>query len=100
MNMRDYVSDDHIESIGEIATGQARIIQALSLDNLQKDKEIERLNNIINKLDSFDWIIEVKNELYIDCNGNEGIFKYYDEATTKLTRKFFLILREIKGEDK
>ena len=48
-NIRDYVSDDHIESIGEIATGQARIIQVLTLDNSQKDKEIERLNNIINR---------------------------------------------------
>ena len=47
-NIRDYVSDDHIESIGEIATGQARIIQALSLDNSQKDKEIERLNKKLN----------------------------------------------------
>ena len=50
-NIRDYVSDDHIESIGEIATGQARIIQVLTLDNSQKDKEIERLNNIINELE-------------------------------------------------
>ena len=48
--MRDYVSDDHIESIGEIATGQARIIQALTLDNSQKDKEIERLNDVVNEL--------------------------------------------------
>lgn len=43
-NIRDHISDDHIESISEIATGQASIIQALSLDNSQKDKEIERLN--------------------------------------------------------
>ena len=52
-NIRDYVSDDHIESIGEIATGQARIIQVLTLDNSQKDKEIERLNNIINEFDKW-----------------------------------------------
>ena len=51
-NIRDYVSDEHIESIGEIAKGQSRIIQALSLDNSQKDKEIERLNNIINEINS------------------------------------------------
>ena len=50
INIRDYVSDDHIESISEIATGQAKIIQALSLDNSQKDKEIERLNELVKGL--------------------------------------------------
>lgn len=45
INIRDYVSDDHVESIGEIARSQSAIIQALSIDNSNLEKEIERLNN-------------------------------------------------------
>ena len=51
VNIRDYVSDDHVESIGEIARSQSSIIQALSIDNSKQEKEIERLNNIINELE-------------------------------------------------
>ena len=61
-NIRDYVSDDHIESIGEIATGQARIIQVLTLDNSQKDKEIERLNNIKEK--AINELFNLKDMIY------------------------------------
>ena len=39
-NMRDYVSDDHIESIGEIAKSQSAIIQALSLENSKLENPI------------------------------------------------------------
>lgn len=46
LNIRDYVSDNHIESTNEIATDK----QALLLDNSQKDKEIERLSNIIKEV--------------------------------------------------
>ena len=49
--IRNYVSNDHIESIGEIAKSQSAIIQALSLDNSKLEREIERLNNIINELE-------------------------------------------------
>ena len=64
-NIRNYVSDDHIESIGEIARGQANIIQALSLDNSQKDKEIERLHSIIKEvreyINSIGWNTTIPN---------------------------------------
>ena len=57
VNIRDYVSKDQIESISEIATGQASIIQALSLDNSQKDKEIERLNKTIELINANAMIV-------------------------------------------
>lgn len=83
--MRDYVSDDHIESIGEIAKNQSAIIQALSLDNSQKDKEIERLNNIINE---FDKLIENEiNESKLEDNYERVDSLEYCLAT----------LRELKG---
>ena len=46
-NMRDYVSDDHIESIGEIAKSQSAIIQALSLENSKLKSQLQQKENII-----------------------------------------------------
>ena len=40
--MRDYVSDDHIESIGEIAKSQSAIIQALSLENSKLEDQLQQ----------------------------------------------------------
>ena len=45
--MRDYVSDDHIESIGEIAKSQSAIIQALSLENSKLETQLQQKENII-----------------------------------------------------
>ena len=51
-NMRDYVSDDHIESIGEIAKSQSAIIQALSLENSKLEAQLQQKENIIKGLDN------------------------------------------------
>ncbi len=62
MNIRDFVSNDHIESPFEIIKTQGVAIQAHMLENEQlqkelksvydkltnKDKKIQRLNNIVN----------------------------------------------------
>ena len=84
-NMKDYVSDDHIESIGEIAKSQSAIIQALSLDNSKLEREIERLNNkeeqLIRRLEDLIVVGEqVENEWAVDiCK---------------------MIIKELKGSDK
>lgn len=49
-NMRDYVSDDHIESIGEIAKSQSAIIQALSLENSKLKSQLQQKENIIKEV--------------------------------------------------
>ena len=49
-NMRDYVSDDHIESIGEIAKSQSAIIQALSLENSKLENQLQQKENIIKEV--------------------------------------------------
>ena len=48
--MRDYVSDDHIESIGEIAKSQSAIIQALSLENSKLRNQLQQKENIIKEV--------------------------------------------------
>ena len=47
VNIRDYVSDDHVESIGEISRSQSAIIQALSIDNSNLEKQLLHKDNII-----------------------------------------------------
>ena len=49
-NMRDYVSDDHIESIWEIAKGQSAIIQALSIENSKLENQLQQKENIIKEV--------------------------------------------------
>lgn len=49
-NTRDYVSDDHIESIGEIAKSQSAIIQALSLENSKLETQLQQKENIIKEV--------------------------------------------------
>ena len=48
--MRDYVSDDHIESIEEIAKSQSAIIQALSLENSKLRNQLQQKENIIKEV--------------------------------------------------
>ena len=108
--MRDYVSDDHIENIGEIATGQARIIQALSLDNSQKDKEIERLKDVIknkhlkeierlnNILSNFEkWLDTVPNYFMDTRSNNTGV--YVQKGMQQMIDMSKNKLQELKGDD-
>ena len=88
VNIRNYVSNDHIESIGEIAKSQSAIIQALSLDNSKLEREIERLNNIINEFDK--WLLGEQMMFYRGSD-NERLIRY---GETKL--KWL----ELKGSDK
>lgn len=89
VNIRNYVSNDHIESIGEIAKSQSAIIQALSLDNSKLEREIERLSNIINELE--DSIVGKINVLYQVRGQSNAI-----QELSILLRQ----LRELKGSDK
>ena len=50
VNIRDYVSDDHVESIGEIARSQSAIIQALSIDNSNLKNQLQQKDNIIKEV--------------------------------------------------
>ena len=50
VNIRDYVSDDHVESIGEIARSQSAIIQALSIDNSNLKSQLQQKENIIKEV--------------------------------------------------
>ena len=50
VNIRDYVSDDHVESIGEIARSQSAIIQALSIDNSNLKNQLQQKENIIKEI--------------------------------------------------
>lgn len=50
VNIRDYVSDDHVESIGEIARSQSAIIQALSIENGNLQNQLQQKENIIKEV--------------------------------------------------
>lgn len=50
VNIRDYVSDDHVESIGEIARSQSAIIQALSIENSNLENQLQQKENIIKEV--------------------------------------------------
>ena len=104
-NIRDYVSDDHVESIGEIAKSQSAIIQALSLDNSQKDKEIERLNHIIDKQDrDITTLTKCKIKLKYIINELEKWIKENDLGKYRTenvvdTDELLDKLQELKGEN-
>ena len=70
VNIRDYVSDDHVESIGEIARSQSAIIQALSIDNSNLEKQLQQKENIIKKAINYikeeSWFCYKDNEEVID----------------------------------
>lgn len=108
--MSDYVSDDHIESIGEIVSGQARIIQALSLDNSQKDKEIERLNDVVNELIAKNEnLMKYKRFIYniiitpVDCK-NPYHYQLHNYTKQNLYEQLYNLRKEIidelKGDNK
>ena len=86
-NMRDYVSDDHIESIEEIAKSQSAIIQALSLENSKLENQLQQKENIINELDQV--IIEFKKQI-------EEERKNYREIISNFVDK----VKELKGSEK
>ena len=85
VNIRNYVSNDHIESIGEIAKSQSAIIQALSLDNSKLEREIERLNNIIN---------ESAEEILKELEEN----RHLSYGVALAIRQKLLDYKELKGE--
>ena len=93
-NIRDYVSDDHIESIGEIAKSQSAIIQALSLENSKLRNQLQQKENIIKEVREY---IE-NNDLYeqdydYDYEENLVVGPPSDETARK-------ILLGILGSDK
>lgn len=59
MNIRNSVPNDHIQSISEIAKSQSSMIQLLTIEIQEKDKEISRLNNIIDELEK--WLKDEAN---------------------------------------
>ncbi len=87
VNIRDYVSDDHVESIGEIARSQSAIIQALSIDNSNLKSQLQQKENIIKEvrehIDNLKplTIVEtsIKEELKSAYNPKETSIKGTDE---------------------
>ena len=75
-NMRDYVSDDHIESIGEIAKSQSAIIQALSLENSKLEAQLQQKENIINEVR--EYIENHKKMTQGRFNGKEWVEQYFE----------------------
>ena len=66
-NMRDYVSDDHIESVGEIAKSQSAIIQALSLENSKLRNQLQQKDSIIEE------VREYANNIMFETKAEEKI---------------------------
>lgn len=59
MNIRNSVPNDHIQSISEIAKSQSSMIQLLTIENQEKDKEIEQLKKeLIDLQNRFDNLME------------------------------------------
>ena len=65
-NMRDYVSDDHIESVGEIAKSQSAIIQALSLENSKLRNQLQQKENIIKEVREYITYWHYRNDFRIN----------------------------------
>ena len=87
-NIRDYVSDDHIESIGEIAKSQSAIIQALSLENSKLETQLQQKENIIKEVRN--W---VKSTIDI-------IKQHPSEDDTWILERLNSIKQCLKGSDK
>lgn len=71
VNIRDYVSDDHIESIGEIARSQSAIIQALSIDNSNLENQLQQKENIIKEVRE-----EMETAKHISVDDSKAIIKH------------------------
>ena len=69
--MRDYVSNDHIESIGEIAKSQSAIIQALSLENSKLQTQLQQKENIIKEVRENIKLFEEKIDKIVDGSDKE-----------------------------
>ncbi len=71
------------------------------------EREVERLNNIINELEKcikFDYLEECKYQANIRksdlMQGDYPVRYYYSEQNTKLQTKYLNKLQELKGSDK
>ena len=51
MNIRNYISSDHVMSVNEIVTSQAQMIQLLTIEINEKDKQINELQD---KLEAYE----------------------------------------------
>ena len=90
VNIRDYVSDDHIESIEEIARSQSAIIQALSIENSNLENQLQQKENIIKEVRE---ILNNKREILtmqlIDrgyCDYEELLYQVYEEIRKTLDK--------------
>ena len=83
-NMRDYVSDDHIESIGEIAKSQSAIIQALSLENSKLENQLQQKENIIKEVREYiENDMKLKDNFMIDEDGAKYLLEILDKGEVK-----------------
>ena len=81
-NMRDYVSDDHIESIGEIAKSQSAIIQALSLENSILQNQLQQKENIIKEVR--EYIEEHTEDVELNIYGMPPVIRSFRGNTQTL----------------
>lgn len=74
----------------------------LSLENEEKDKEIERLNNIINELNTAYCKVITKCEEMIDNRFymNDIAIKKYANEIKDICKYYVGEAKELKGEDK
>lgn len=75
MNIRSNVPNDHVQSISEIAHSQSQMIQLLTIEINEKDKEIERLKKDLKTL----WNVCWNNDTEMTSYQNEIFDNYYDE---------------------
>ena len=88
--MRDYVSDDHIESIGEIAKSQSVIIQALSLENSKLRNQLQQKENIIKEVREYITSYEsIETIQQFDHNKNNKDLDY--STIDEMTRRYMMV---------
>ena len=89
-NTRDYVSDEHIESIGEIAKSQSAIIQALSLENSKLETQLQQKENIIKEVREYITSYEsIETIQQFDHNKNNKDLDY--STIDEMTRRYMIV---------
>ena len=84
LEAKAYQSDDYFKQRNE-----------LYIENQNKNKEIERLNNIINELEK-----ELNKDFNTYMTGNRQNGKIYKAGANNYRMHIYLRLKELKGSDK
>ena len=98
MNIRNYVSNDHVMSVNEIATSQAQMIQLLTIEINDKDKEIGKLKQQLEayenmRKEAIDYLKEFTFEPLL-VNEDRKLFMYNENL-----KNFENILNKVGDSD-